>query len=223
VLKPEIEDSYAIVPMKLVGTFEGPVWLALSSRAFIEANFPVSPRIRLVVADSISRQGELDHALERKIDKARARVWTYHGLVNETREALSSLYLIMNVVIGIIVFSIAFLVGMLSSIYFTQRLPEFATLSAIGYQRSGLLARVMGEISLLCTLGWFLGSALTFVILTVIKAWVMYPRGLLLNPLDWSAYQYTLPLPLAIIAFSVVAVWNRLRTLDPVSIIERRQ
>ena len=222
VLEPEIEDSYSIVPMKLVGTFSGPVWLAVTSRSFIEGHFPVAPRGRLVVADSLDLQGALDHSLEKKVDKARGRVWTYHGLVKETREALSSLYLIMNVVIGIIVFSIAFLLGMLSSIYFTQRLPEFATLAAIGYQRSGLLARVVAEITLLCSLGWILGSILTFAVLSGIKAWIMYPRGLLLNPLDWAAYRYTLPLPIAIIGFSVVAIWNRLRTLDPVSIIERR-
>jgi len=222
VLKPEIEDSYSLVPMKLVGTFKGPVWLAVTSRTFIENNFPVAPRGRLIIADSVELQGPLDHALEAKIDKGRARVWTYHGLVEETREALSSLYLIMNVVIGIIVFSIAFLLGMLSSIYFTQRLPEFATLAAIGYQRSGLLARVIAEITLLCTLGWILGSILTFAVLTCIKAWIMYPRGLLLNPLDWTAYRYTLPLPIAIVVFSVIAIWNRLRKLDPVSIIERR-
>ena len=223
VLKPELEDSYAIVPVKLVGTFEGPVWLAISTRSFIQGHFPVSPGGRLVLAASADQQGALDRALERNIDKARGRVWTYHGLVRETRDALSSLYLIMNVVIGIIVFSIAFLLGMLSSIYFTQRLPEFATLAAIGYQRSGLLGRVLGEISLLCVMGWVLGSALCFLVLTVIEAWVMHPRGLLLDPLDLSAYRYTLPLPVAIIGFSLVAIWNRLRTLDPVSIIERRQ
>ena len=223
VMKPEIEDSYAIVPVKLVGILEGPVWLALTTRSFVENNFPVSPAGRIVLAESLEQQGPMDRALEKTVDKARARVWTYHGLVRETRDALSSLYLIMNVVIGIVVFSIAFLVGMLSSIYFTQRLPEFATLAAIGYQRTGLLLRILGEISLLCALGWALGSVLCFAVLTVIKAWVMHPRGLLLNATDWTAYRYTLPLPIAIVGFSILAIWNRLRTLDPVSIIERRQ
>ena len=68
-----------------------------------------------------------------------------------------------------------------------------------------------------------MGTLLTLGILMGIKAWIMHPRGLLLDPVDWSAYRYTLPLPIAIAAFSVLAVWNRLRTLDPVSIIERRQ
>jgi len=44
----------------------------------------------------------------------------------------------------------------------------------------------------------------------------------LLDPYDLSAYQFTLPLPLAIATFSVFAIGRRLRQLDPVSIIERR-
>jgi predicted lysophospholipase L1 biosynthesis ABC-type transport system permease subunit len=223
VLKPDSEDSYSLIPMRLVGTFEGPVWLAMRSEKFIRENFPVAPKGLLVVAADADRQGALDHSLEKAVDKSRARVWTYHGLVRETQDALSSLYLIMGVVIGIIVFSIAFLTGMLTSIYFTQRLPEFATLAAIGYQRSGLLARVLGETVLLCGIGWALGSGLTLIVLLTIKSIIMYPRGLLLNPFDLAAYRFTIPLPVTIALFALMAIGRRLKQLDPVAIIERRQ
>ncbi len=223
VLEPESEDSYSIVPMKLVGTFDGPVWLAMTSETFIRENFPVAPKGLLVMASDTDRQAALDHALEKSVDKSRARVWTYHGLVRETKDALSSLYLIMGVVIGIIVFSIAFLTGMLTSIYFTQRLPEFATLAAMGYQRKGLLGRVLGETALLCGIGWAFGSGLTLFVLLAIKSTIMYPRGLLLNPYDFAAYRFTIPLPLTIALFALLAIGRRLGQLDPVAIIERRQ
>jgi ABC-type lipoprotein release transport system permease subunit len=222
VLEPNSEDSFSTVPMRLVGTFRGPVWLAMTSEKFIHDNFPVAPRGYLITARDPRQQRALDRALDRRLDKSRARLWTYGQLIRETQEALSSLYLIMSIVIGIIVFAIAFLTGMLTNIYFTQRLPEFATLSAIGYQRGGLLLRVLGEIGVMCVLGWLLGSLLTVGILLSIKGFIMAPRGLLLDPYDLSAYQFTLPLPLAIATFSVFAIGRRLRQLDPVSIIERR-
>lgn len=223
VLKPSSEDSYAAVNTRLVGTFDGPVWLAVTSEKFIEENFPVSPKGYVVVAHTEAEQRQLDRALDNKLDKARCRLWTYASLVRDTRDALSSLYLIMNVVIAIIIFSIAFLTGMLANIYFMQRLPEFATLAAIGYQRHGLIRRALAETGLLCVLGWLLGSALTVGILLTIQEIIMRPRGLLLEPFDVSAYRYTIPLPAAICLFAIWPISRRLRSLDPVSIIERRQ
>jgi hypothetical protein len=223
VLEPKSEDSYAAVPTRLVGTFQGPVWLAMTSESFIQANFPVSPLGYVIVARSETEQRSLDRALAKKLDKSRCRLWTYSSLVRDTRDALSSLYLIMNVVITIIILSIAFLTGMLANIYFMQRLPEFATLAAIGYQRHGLLRRALAETGLLCIFGWALGSLLTIGILIGIQETIMRPRGLLLQPFDISAYRYTIPLPVAICIFAIWPISRKLRTLDPVSIIERRQ
>jgi len=222
VLKPDSEDSYSLIPMKLVGTFDGPVWLALGSESFVQANFPLSTQGIIVLTRSEADQRQLDTLLEKRLDKSRCRTWTYASLVRETKDALSSLYLIMNVVITIIIFAIAFLTGMLANIYFMQRIPEFATLSAIGYQRGALLGRILAEIGLLCAAGWFLGSLLNIAMLLGIKTWLMTPRGLLVEPFDLSAYRYTIPLPLAIALFAILPISRRLRTLDPVSIIEKR-
>lgn len=223
VLKPDSEDSYSLIPMRLVGTFEGSVWLAMTSESFVRDHFPLSPQGYILLSGSPAEQRALDAALDVRLDKSRSRLWTYASLVRDTKEALSSLYLIMNVVLGIMIFAIAFLTGMLANIYFMQRIPEFATLSAIGYQRRGLQKRILAETALLCAVGWALGSLLTIVVLQGIRAWLMTPRGLLLDPYDLAAYRYTIPLPLTIALFALAPISRRLRTLDPVSIIERRQ
>src|SRR5258708_30776730 len=75
VLKPDSEDSYSMVPMKLVGTFRGPVWLAMSSEQFIRENFAVSRQSYLVVARDRPKQGGLDVALAKEVEKQRASVW----------------------------------------------------------------------------------------------------------------------------------------------------
>ena len=223
VMEPNSEDSYSSIPAKLVGTYDGPVWLAMTSEQFIKENFPVSLEGLMVFSNSPESLHLLNEELDKSVNKVRCRLWTYEQLVRDTRDALSSLYLIMNLVIGIIIFAIAFLTGMLANIYFMQRIPEFATLAAIGYRRNGLLKRVFAETGILCMVGWIFGSILTILLLNVIRITLMAPRGLLLNPYDFTAYRYTLPLPIAIAFFAVYPIARRLRTMDPVSIIERRQ
>ncbi|MGC8666840.1 MAG: ABC transporter permease [Chthonomonadales bacterium] len=223
VLSPQSEGSYCIVPARLVGILDGPVWFALTSQSFVRAHFPLAPEGVLVLARDERNQRRLDTSLGRVLDKARCRLWTYAGLVRDTRDALASLYLIMGVVIGIIVFAIAFLTAMLTSIYFTQRLSEFATLSAIGYARRVLMLRVLAEVAMLCVFGWAFGAVLTVAGLAAIKHILMTPRGLLLDVWDPHAYRFTVPMPLAILTFALAGIGHRMMALDPVAIIERRQ
>ena len=220
--RPDAEDSYAPVPIKLVGMFGGKIWLGLTSKSFVDAHSPFTWQGCLVFAKTPQQQRALDRGVDRVVDKSRTRAWTFAVLVRETQSALSNLYLILDVVVTIIVAVISFVCGLLSNIYYTQRLPEIATLSAIGYPRSRLLRRAVGETALLCAFGWLFGCAVTIGLLALVRALLLAPRGLLLDPTDATAYLFTLPLPITITLFAVVTISLRLSSLDPVSIIERR-
>jgi ABC-type lipoprotein release transport system permease subunit len=222
--KPEYQDSYAPIPVRLVGLLRGPVWLGLTSKALVDRESPYNFVGYLAFARtrSAADQARLGEAIDRVIDKKKGRVWKYAGLVQEAQSALSNLYLIMNIVIGIIVFAISFVCGLLFNIYFTQRMPEIAMLSAIGYARSQLIARAIGETVLLCLCGWALGGLVTFGLLFGIRETLMSPRGLLLNAIDLQAFAFTLPVPIVISLFALCTIGLRLSTLDTVSIIERR-
>jgi hypothetical protein len=222
--QPSATDAYAPVPIRLVGLLHGPVWLGLTSKSFVDANSPYTFTGYLAFAKtrSVAQQRKLDHEIEKAVDKGKARVWQFSGLVNETKSALSNLYLILDIVVAIIVFAISFVSGLLSNIYFTQRLPEIATLSAIGYSRARLLRRAVEETALLCTLGWLLGIGLTVALMTAVRDLFLAPKGLVLNVQDPVAAAFTLPLPITIVIFAVATIGLRLSTLDPVSIIERR-
>ena len=178
--KPEAEDAYAPVPIRLVGVLHGPVWIGLTSKAFVDANSPFTLKGFMAFASTpdADAQRRLDDAIEHIVDKKLARVWRFSGLVRETRSALSNLYLILNIITTLIVFAIAFVCALLSNIYFTQRLPEVATLSAIGYARKHLLGRAFGETALLCAFGWILGAAITVGMLATIYSLLLAPRGL---------------------------------------------
>jgi ABC-type lipoprotein release transport system permease subunit len=212
--KPESEDNFAPVPIRIVGLLEGKTWLGLVSRSFVDKSSPLTW--------SGYPQAQLDSAVEAVIDKSKARIWTFKGLTRETRSALSNLYLILNIVVGTIVVAISFVCGLLSNIFFTQRLPEIATLSAIGYPRAALLRRAVGETIYLCILGWIGGMCATVAFLKIVQRTLLEPRGLLIDPFDAQALIFTAPLPITIGIVAWITIGLRLSRLDPVSIIERR-
>lgn len=222
VCTPESEDNYAPVPVKIVGLLEGRVWLALTSKSFVDENSPITGAGYLVIAKEGYSQEKLDKEIENTVDKSRVRAWTYQGLLRTTQNALVNLYLILNIVVGTIVVSISLVCGLLSNIYFTQRLPEVAMLSAIGYPRRDLLRRAIGETVLFCVLGWALGVALTICFMKTVQVVLLAPKGLLLDPFDPRALVFTTPLPFMVSGVAWLTIGLRLSRLDPVSIIERR-
>jgi ABC-type antimicrobial peptide transport system permease subunit len=132
------------------------------------------------------------------------------------------MYLIMHLVNGTVIFVVALMAGMLSNIYFTQRISEFAVLAAIGIRRSSLVWHAVSETAILTSLGWVLGVFVNWAVMSLMQGRVFEPRGMLINPRDWLAYVNTLPIPLMITLFAVATIGYRLTRLDPVTIIERR-
>lgn len=217
------------VPVKLVGILRGPTWIAFTSKSFCDQTFLTSPRCVVFTTknprDLFAVNQELMPAgrkAQGKLAPSKVQLLSFQNLVRELRDSLSSMYLIMAVVNGTVIFVIALMSGMLSNIYFTQRIAEFAVLAAIGYQRGRLIARVVGETFLLTLVGWILGAVVTLVFLSYFKTAIFEPRGLIINPRDLFAYKYTIPIPFSITFFAVITIALRLLRLDPVTIIERR-
>jgi ABC-type lipoprotein release transport system permease subunit len=221
--------SGAPVPVKCVGILTGPVWIAVTSKSFCDNVFLAAPRCTIYTTknpDDLMTVNQLfspaKHRQDGKLSPAKVQVLSRQNLIAQVRDSLSTMFLIMAVVNFTVIFVIALMSGMLANIYFTQRLAEFAVLAAIGYQRWQLIARIVGETLLLTLIGWVVGALATFAFLSAFKESLFEPRGLFINPLDLFAYQYTLPIPLAITIFAVATIAYRLLLFDPVSIIERR-
>ncbi len=222
IAKPDSEDNYAPAPVKLVGILEGNVWLGFISKQFVDDNSPFIFVGYMVFAKEGYPQDKLDYALNRVVDKGKARVWVFTSLVREAQTSLSNLYLILNIVIGTIMIAIAFVCALLSNIYFTQRLPEIATLAAIGYTRQQLLVRAVGETLYLCTIGWAMGMIGSLAFLKLIYIVLLEPKGLVLSLFEFPSLYFTVPLPITIGVVAWFTLSYRLKRLDPVSIIERR-
>ena len=210
------------VPVRLVGVLKGPTWLALTSKEFTDQNLPLVPHSLLICTKDIKDQVRFGDYLYAKLDRIKVQVFSFNALVHELRSTLSSMYVIMDLVIGTVVFVVTLMAGMLSNIYFTQRISEFAVLSAIGLRRSTLVWHAVSETAIITFIGWIIGVLVNWSLLSFLRGRVFEPRGMLINPGDFLAYAYTLPIPVFITLFAVATVSYRLAKLDPVSIIERR-
>jgi putative ABC transport system permease protein/lipoprotein-releasing system permease protein len=133
-----------------------------------------------------------------------------------------TLFTILNVVVAMLSIVITLMMGMLMNIYQSQRLIEFGLLQAIGYTRRQLLVRVFAESVIVILLGWLLGIAGAEGMLAGANWWLMAPHAYALEPFDATAFKYTVPLPISILAVAGFTVFWRFRRFDPVGVVERR-
>ena len=186
--------------IKLVGILRGPTWMAFTSQKFTDASLSQVPRSLLVTTRDPLAQGTVGDTLFDKLDKFQVQVLSFNNLVKTLRSSLASMYLIMHLVNGTVIFVVALMAGMLSNIYFTQRISEFAVLAAIGIRRSTLVWHAVSETAILTSLGWILGVIVNWSILSLMRGSVFEPRGMLINPSDPLSYWNTLPIPVCITA-----------------------
>jgi ABC-type lipoprotein release transport system permease subunit len=221
-LKPDDNEAYSPFPVKIVGIARSDVWLMMMSYEYVKANHFPDVDVMLAFANDLPSQERLDRWAEEAFKGERAQIFAYHQLEKQTEEMFSILYKILNVVIGTLVLVITLMMGMLINIYLSQRIVEFGLLQALGYTKRQLLARVMRETVSVVFVGWALGVGSAYLLLLLTKRVLMDPKAFALNPLDVSAFLYTVPIPLAILLVATFTVVGRFRKFDPVSVVERR-
>ncbi len=221
-LRPEDPDNYSPRPVKVVGIFDSDEWFAYTSYEYLaQYHFPPVDAI-LVVAPDLNTQRKVDAWATKEFTGMRAYVFTYPELERQTRESLQVFYAILNVAFGLLLSVVTLMMGMLINIYLSQRAGEFALLQTLGLTRRGLMLRAINEGVLVVVLGWVAGVGLAYGVLTLVNESIMMPRAFLLNPLDITAYFYTLSVPSAILMAASVTVWLRFKKFDPIVVIERR-
>ena len=210
------------VPVHLVGILSGRTWIAFTSPEFANAAMPLFPKHLIVTSQDPLALDALSERLMHKTDRTQVQVLSYRSLVDQLRSTLASMYLIMSLVNAMVILVVALMSGMLSNIYFTQRITEFAILSAIGMRRSALLLHAVSETAVVTAVGWVMGMIVTWGAMGLMKDSVFERRGMLIDPHDPLALAYTTPIPIIITLFAMATIFIRLTRLDPVTIIERR-
>jgi ABC-type lipoprotein release transport system permease subunit len=219
---PEMNESYSPAVVKVVGIAETDRWLMLNTIEYQRENHFPPIDLGMVFAKNPEQQDQLDHWAEKYFKGRRAQIWAYFQIEKQTREMFTVLFKILNVVIATLALVITFMMGMLMNIYQSQRLVEFGLLQAIGYTKRQLLKRVLTEAVAVIVLGWLLGNLLSYGLLLVAKRVLMDPSAFSVQVWDPLAFQYTIPIPFAILIVAVGTVIARFRRFDPVGVVERR-
>ncbi len=221
-LGPENSDAYSPFSVKVVGIAQSPEWIMLTDIEYQRQNhFPPVDNI-LAFTKKPEHINDLGKWAEAKFKGQRAAVFAYHILERDTNQNFQTLYAILNTVIGTLVFVITVMMGMLINIYTGQRLVEFGLLQALGYTKRQLIARTLRETLMVLIVGWILGVAISYWLLTVVESRLFYPNAYYIRTADINAYAYTIPVPGAILIIAIATVLLRFKKFDPVSIVERR-
>ncbi len=222
VLGPEKESAYSPYEVKLVGISKTEEWAMISNIEYYRLNHLPPIDLLLVFAAEQSEQPKLDAWATKHFKGERARMLSYGEVERESRQMFSTLYMILNVVIGTLVVVITIMMGMLINIFLSQRTQEFGLLQALGYTKATLLKRVALETILVVFSGWIFGLIVAIGLLNLVYWKLMFPNAYALDIADTSALIYTIPVPVAILLAAMLTLWNRFRTFDPVGIVERR-
>jgi len=218
-LSPADPQNYSPQVVRVVGIHESDLWFAYGDFDYVARNhLPPVDDLIIVAKD----QRAFDRWAVEHFRGSRARILTHEELLRETDDSLRVLLQLLSVVIGLLVVVVTVMIGLFINIYLGQRLTEFGLLQAIGYTRSFLTRRASAEAALLVGLGWVLGVLLSLAVLWAAKVTLMDPKAYYLEPLDRVALAYTLPLPLSVLAASLLTIRLRFRKFDPVVVIERR-
>jgi len=220
--KPEDSDNFSPQPVKVVGIAKSENWFAIGSIEYQRENhFPPIDAL-VIFAKNARDQKTLDDWTTKTFKGENARVFTFEELETQADTMFSILYQILNVVIGTLVVVITLMMGMLMNIFLSQRVQEFGLLQALGYTKRSLIMRVFWETTVFVVGGWFLGVFVAWALLNLVKVTLMDPRSFALDTFDQWAYLYSVPVPLAIFAVSILTVFAKFKNFDPVGVVERR-
>jgi len=221
-LGPNTQETYSPKEVKVVGIAKTQEWLMLNDIDYHRMNhFPPIDNV-LVFAKNLNEQEKLDRWAVKAFKGQRAQVFAYYVLDEQTNEMFSTLFRILNVVIGTLVLVITIMMAMLINIYQAQRIVEYGLLQAIGYTKRQLLGRALREVLFVVVFGWILGVGVSYSLLELVKSILMDPNAYALNPLEPRAYLYTVPIPFAILLVASTTVYLKFRQFDPVGVVERR-
>ncbi len=94
-------------------------------------------------------------------------------------------------------------------------------LHALGYRKRHLTRRLVLEVAAVAGSGWGAGLALSLLLSAWLNNSFYAPKGWALNPSSLASLLFTIPIPLAAVAFTGLGINRTLNRLDAVAIIER--
>lgn len=219
----DLERYSAILePMEVVGILESDIRLGILSYEYISNHelYRDGLSTQFVV---VARQGyelAVDDFLLGEIESSRVKALTFQDLTARLARDYQQTTLLGLPIAVFTALAVTLVVGVANRMALTQRLPEFGTLHAAGHSKRWLARRLAAETTVLASAGWIAGILLSRLTLYLIEWTLFAPRGHDLT-VTWAPVTLVIPIPISVIAFTLLSARRTLSRLDAVSIVER--
>ncbi len=219
---PELYSNIP-APLEVVGILESDVRLAIASWEYFDNHelYRHMTMPKLLVVSQGGREAAVDDFLRNEIEATRTGVQTLQKLAEDLASAYRATYALLLPIIALVTVAILFVVGVVNRIAFTRRVPEFGILHATGHSKKWLTRRLTMETGLLAAIGWVMGIGLSWLVLYILKLALFAPRGHDLNVVTLAPAVPIIPVPMAVIAFTLISAGRVFSRLDPVAVVER--
>lgn len=222
---PSLRNQFAISGILAKPTApEDGVGLGFFSLEFLESqeasDVPDLPP--LILVPKAGQKGVLDDWLENELAGPAASVLTYRQQVSRIQSKAWQDMQSIALLEGVIAVVAAIGLAVLNYVFFSQRQAEFGVLHALGYDRWQLVRRVLGETAFIAGIAWGLSAIIGLAAILLLRFALFAPLGLTFDPLNFTPWLYTLPIPVAVLVVTTGTTARTLSRLDPMSIIERR-
>jgi hypothetical protein len=210
-------------PLEVVGLLEGEVRLGILSYEYLAGAEPYRGLTRegLLVVPRPGRGGAVDDFLRQRADELHLSPTTDSLFREKAGRDQRAMIVIGIPLILLVTAAITLVVGSINRITFLRRLPEFGTLLAVGRGRAWLARRLTAESAMLALAGTGLGILAAAGVMAGLNAAWFEPNGFGFPPFQIVELLTVVPLPMAVIGFTLFSTLRALGKLDPVAVVER--
>lgn len=208
-------------PLRLVGLLQGNVRLGLASAEYLSSSkLGGTQNGSMLVLARAGRARAVDTFLSNVINSNHTQVFTLSLQEADRARAnrtMMALFAPIAILLSLVLMAV---VGAIQRMDTLRRLPELGMLHVIGLQKRWLLRRLLLENGGLAVGGWLIGLLFPMLILSVLIGYLFAPHGYLITPFQAPAFWLTLPIPLAVLGFTVISLQRLFGRLDGIALIE---
>jgi ABC-type antimicrobial peptide transport system permease subunit len=145
---------------------------------------------------------------------------TYQEYLNDELGSISQILSIITIVVTL---TMTLSAGLISLIFLNQRSEEIGILLAMGYTKIRILSKIITENIIQILFGWILGLSIASIIYNYLNLLIFTPKAISgLTLWQFRTFTSSVPVPLAIIFFTLFAIIYKIYKIDPITIVERK-